>query len=734
MPIQNLGRTEKSSSVLVDTTGLTGVLLVQIQHPGEGVILERTLPLTFTWTYGSVADFGVDGFIGNEIEVRSFGPGGQELPEGSNAKGFLSDFTGADGDTMFTANLNLPPSFEGQIDVVVPAGAATLTGDSSIAGPPDPVTLTIEYNTIRMVQSPGVSIILPRGRDRNIQFLWTESVPDFTADDIRLPPRSVVSLIAESFRQLDMDGRRYEIEAMLPSSSNGTTDITVPAFSAQGEHGRGPRTDVTETWTWDTRTQDRTLTGVTEVADILKELATLVDGGIVGILENIEHNGFIYLVIAVQPSRQSTPNNFPNFQEQCGAELWRITIATGAKRLIRSWNYVTTAARSLCIHDDAVHFFEGSHLAYQINDDIDTQIVYDGNLDRNVEQRTYAWKADVGQLRKIVGTGVERVGQSFRSAFVNPDENEAVRDKDYGIHGGTASPMISVDGKLLLVSGYDDLRNIHDIEHAVSDVFNWQLLSLQDTIEPRLPVLETNGLTGWALLEAISETLGAVIGFTPSGQFYFRPHGPDAAEIADATLTASATSATIQNANTLVLPSSGRCLIAEELCSYTRSGTTLTLTRTNGVEHTAGDRVLFIDHYLSITPNTLVMDIEDVVFSQALEWFYNKIIVEFGSNEVSVPNPDSISTYGESELRVKTLLSSQDDVWAEWLANQYLERFSEYREVVTLQMKYTKDVFETDVVYLNIPERAHMSQACEVVEVNHGITDDQSVLTLVTIP
>ena len=714
--------------------GIEGVLLVQIQRPGDGVVLETTLPLTFTWTYGSEQMFGVDGFIPDEIEVRSFGPGGQELPEGSNAIAFLSHFTGADGDTMFTANLNLPPSSEGQVDVIVPAGAGTLTGDSSIAGPPDPVVLTVQYNTIRMVQSPGVNIILPTGRNTNPQFLWTEPVSNFTAEDINLPDDSVVSLIPESFRQLDMEGRRYEIEAMLPSNANGSVEITVPAFAAQGAHGKGPAEDVTETWTWDTRSQNRTLTGVTEITTLNKDLATLVDGLFVGILEVLEHDGFVYVVAAVQPSRQSTPNNFPNFQEQCGAELWRITIATGAKRLIRSWNYVTTAARSLCIHDDAVHFFEGSHLAYQINDDIDTVIVYDGNLDRNVEQRTYAWKADVGQLRKIVGTGVEAVGQSFRSAFVNPDENEAVRDKDYGIHGGTASPMISVNGKLQLISGYGDLRNIHDIEHPVSDVFNWQLLSLQDTIEPRLPVLETNGLTGWALLEAISETLGAVIGFTPSGRFYLKPHGPDAAEIADATLSASANSATIQNANTLVLPSSGRCLIDEELCSYTRSGTTLTLTRTNGVEHTAGDRVLFIDHYLSITPQTLVMDIEDVVFSQALEWFYNKIIVEFGSNEVSVPNPDSIATYGESELRVKTLLSAQDDVWAEWLANQYLERFSEYREVVTLQMKYTKDVFETDVVYLNIPERAHMSQACEVVEVNHGITDDQSVLTLITIP
>lgn len=739
---QNSGTLSSGSGSVPPTTseGVEGQLHVDITRPGAGTVVVSTLALSFTWTYGSVTNFGVDGFNENDIEVRSFGPGGAELTEGSQAIAYLSDFTGMDGDTMFGATLHLPASSVGQVDIIVNAGAGTLTDDSSVVGPPDPRVLTINYNTRRTVQSPGLTIRTPPtttfyGTSYTLGFFWTEPVSGFTVDDIMLDDMNVM---ITDFRQTDIEGKGYEATVHFVANSQGDLTVTVPAFSAQGEHARGPAEDVEETFSYDARReQNRTLTGVTAITTLTKTLATLVDGMFVGVLEVLEHGGFVYVVAEVQPSRQSTPNNFPNFNEQAGAELWRITISTGATRLIKSWNYVTTAARSLCVHDGAVHFFEGHYLAYQINSDVDTEIVYDPDLDRNVERRTYAWKEDVGQLYKINGTAVEEVGQSFRSAYINPDDDEAPRDPHYGIHGGMASPMRSVGDNLHLISGYGDLSKINDITDPVSLVANWQWLSYQSIIEPRLPVLETNGKTGWQLIEAIAATTGSVVGFTPSGEFYMKEAEPVSAEI-DAALTATGTTATLQNPNSLLIPTSGVCLIDDELLTFTRTGTALTFTGrgqhgTVANSHDAESAILFIDHVLRLDDGTLKQELDSIVFKSDDEWFYNFVEVYHGIHTAPAKDDDSITQHGETKLEITSLLSSKQGVWADWLANLYLSRFSKKREVVTLQIKLDTDINETDVVFLDIPNRAHAQLATEVVEINHDITGQTSEITLITL-
>lgn len=691
------------------------------------VAIERQIPITFAWTRP------VNGFTEDTPSVRSFGPGGAELEPGNNRIAYLSHFSGNDGDRVYTATLNIPPSALGQIEIFVGPQVATLAVDETVSGPPAPRSLTIEYNTRRMVQAPGLTIIPPTGANTNIQFNWSEPVAGFVAADIMLPEGSVVSLIPESFEQLDLEGAQYQIQGMLPTNAQGSVVITVEMGAAQGEHGRGPAADETETWTYNTRTQDRTLTGATTVTTLTKTLATLVDGMFAGVLESIAHDGFVYIVAQVLKSRQSTPNNFVNLDIQAGAELWRVRISNGNSRLIKSWNYVTTAARSLCVHEDAVHFFEGSHLAYQLNDRVETDVVYNVETDQNERVQSYRWKEDIGELYKIVGRNAVKVGQTFRSAFVNPDSKEAPRDEHYGIHGGMVSPMRSTSDGLHLISGHGDLRNINDLTDDVADVANWQLLTLKEQIEPRIPVLESNNRTGWQLIERIAATYGSVVGFDAEGEFYMKPHEPPGAETA-ATLSATATTVTLQNFTTLTVPRSGTALIGSELVSFTRSGTTLTLTRTNGIAHASGTDVVFIDHIIRLTQDALVeQELDDLSFTQALAWFYNTIEVEYGGNVETARNQQSITAYGETVLRVQTLFNSQQRADAIALAKRYLNRFSQYREQVTLQLKADFDINETQIVYLAIPSRAFANVATQVVEINHDITGQQTELTLITL-
>ena len=700
---------------------------LEISTPAGDVVIERQVLIIFAWTRP------VNGFTEDAPSVRSFGPGGAELEDGNNRIAYLSHFDGNDGDRVYSATLNLPPSALGQIEIFVGPQVAQLSTDETVTGPPAPRTLTIEYNTRRMVQAPGVSIVTPNGKDTNLVFNWTEPVGGFIATDVMLPNGSPISLIPETFEQLDFEGARYQIQAMLPPNAQGSVEVTVPMGAAQGEHGRGPAADETETWTYDTRSQNRTITGATTVATLTKTLSTLVDGMFAGVLETIAHDGFVYIVAQVLRSRQSTPNNFVNLDEQAGAELWRVRISDGQQRLIKSWSYVTIAARSLCVHDGAVHFFEGSHLAYQLNDRVETDVVYDQDQDKNVRVRSYRWKENIGQLYKIVGNAAVEVGQTFRSAFVNPDTEEAPRDTHYGVHGGMASPMRSTSDGLHLISGYGDLRNINDSDDPVADVDNWQLLTLKEQIEPRLPVLETNGRTGWALLEAVAATFGSAIGFTPEGNFFMKPAEPPGAEITSA-LSATGTSISLDNFNTLEVPLGGRCLIGEELMSFTRSGTTLTLTRTNGVAHNANSPIIFVDHVIRLDSSVFVdQDLEDILFTQAEAWFFNAIDVKYGINVYPARDEASITEHGESKLEVSTLYNSQQRAMATALGERYLKRFSQYREQVTLQLHPEFDISETDVVYLDIPGRAYANVACQVAEVNHQITDQMSEITLITI-
>ena len=71
----------------------------------------------------------------------------------------------------------------------------------------------------------------------------------------------------------------------------------------------------------------------------------------------------------------------------------------------------------------------------------------------------------MGKLYKLSGTMPVEVGQAHRSAFVNPDSEEAKRDTQYGVHIGTASPIVQLPGvgsPLSIVCGYGDLRKITD--------------------------------------------------------------------------------------------------------------------------------------------------------------------------------------------------------------------------------------------------------------------------------
>ena len=639
---------------------------------GNNVVTSTEVTITFTW------NLPVDGFTGTSAAVIFY-----DLEDAFPEMVGLSMGTGGDGDRIFTAVLNVPSTGSGSVDIVVGAGSATATEEPKGKGPPRDRRLTLRFDQDRSSTAPDVEISFPYhsplskrfvGERIVTRFSWTEDVGGFDLDDD-------VTLSNEDVTIGDLTGgpRVYDALIELPEAM-GMTSITVTADSVRGLGTTGPPEDRSVTLLFDGRpTQnrggdnDRTVPNPVLVHTDTKDLA---DGIYNGVPEMHIVGDKIYMVNQLMHNVGSSPNDFPNEARMAYGELAVYDIGDSAYSVLKEYEYITTAARSLVTHNSQLNFFEGSHYADIYNDNIDF-IVKRDDQGNSFRQLQYTWKADAGFVRKVVDDKVEEVG-TWRSAFRNPDDDAALRDIYYGRHIGTASPLVSgpsdtgEESVLSMVSGYGDLGNILDIDDPVSLYENWQWIQVGTRLNPRFDIVDTNDRTGWAILESMVTSTNSSIGFDVN-KFFFR------------------------SANAPEAPVS---------------------------EDTA-------DYILDINADTLLQPIEDINFINAREIFYNHIRVQYGEN--IAPARDADSLHPESILEVRTLLSNQQFEWADWLARQYLARFSVLHQRINLFLIEHPEIKVGDIVFVKVEHRAHLNQACQVAEVTHDIDGRTTTLNLITI-
>lgn len=680
-----------------------------------GLVVDRTLTLMFNWNRP------VNGFTQGDVQLFFWDNAAQQAA----VSGHLSNFVGGNGERIFSATLNLPANHIGTCVVLIPIQSAAASDDDTLLGPLIPRSIEISYNTeARQPTIPDVTIVVPstvRSTPQLVRFNWTEAVGGFDASDVDLVG---VGDSIVNFQQTDEDGMNYSGYINPPANDMGTGSITVRMNSAQGASNPGPAMDRTVTFNYDTTTAVNTdITGATVISTRTK---TTDDGAYNGVFEVKQVGDYAYWLTQIMHDVGSTPNNFIDEDRMAHAELVRIDKRDNSVAIVKAYDYITTAGRSFTEHKNELHLLEGSHYMYLGNDDIDT-IVVAGDDGVNKRVRTYAWKDNVGNIVRISGTMPIEVGRTWRSAFVNPDEEEAPRDEHYGVHGGTASPMISKDDVLHFVAGYGNLNdNITDIEHAVSDYDNWQSIQIGTKLNLRVPLLETNDRTGWEIMQDVAKITDSVIGFDVD-RFFSEPHDP-ASALLNGAIDASANSASIDNANRDMLPTSGLALVGNELIRYTRSGAGLTLTErgvmpTTAAAHADNAKVLFVDYIIDINQDTPESPIDNVTYVNDIDQIFNKIIVKYGESEATPPaiDPLSMAQYGEQLLEVETILDRHQSEWAELHSERLLERFKDIKQIITLDVRYSPHIKVTDIVYLSIPYRAHIQKACEVLEFNHSI-------------
>lgn len=718
------------------TSTSTQPLDVNINITETGIITTRTVRVNFFWTHI------VDGFRDGDIRVVWYTEGG-EKDEG--AVGYLDTIGTDDNRSAYGAELYLPTHKGGIARVQVLANSALLSADNTIAGPPGLRTFDIRYDRRVTIETPTVNIITPPtsvfvGLEYGVRFIWSQPVSDFKLNADAMLSDVTLDLAAASITdlvQVDTEGKIWQAKVTMPPNTTGTLGITVKANSVNFQNGLAPAADYTETFQFDSRatSQRQAVIGGTLISSHTEVIAS---GSHIynGVLESISSANYTYQVEQIMDIIDSSPNKFPNENKMAAAQLVRIARSDGARVIIKSWDYVTTAARSLFFKGTTLYWFEGSHYAEILNDNIDT-IRVDVDMGQE-DQRQYTWKNGMGKLYKLSGTMPVEVGQAHRSAFVNPDEKEAERDARYGVHIGTASPIVQLPGAgspLSIVCGYGNLRNVTDVDNAVSNIGNWQNVIYGEYQNFRVPEFQTNRKTAWQVCEKLAKTFNAVIGFK-GNRLEMYPATPMQAKL-NGSLGAAATSTDIKDLNRSSIGTKDIALIGDELLGFTASGTTLgSLTRgqfnTTAAAHNPNSRVVFIDYVIDIEEDFQEQPLDAINWINADDRHFNLVKIYDNQGELLALKPDTHPSTPKL-LEIHTLLDDHQTTLAEYIAEDYLLRFGTLQKQANITLKFCPVLRPYQVVFIRIPGARGIQRACQIINVRHQLDERQTHLKCITI-
>ena len=726
-----------------------------------------------------------------------------------------------------------------------------------------------------------------------ITFKWNQSIAGFDLTD--LDPKNCKVENLQGVRDT------WTANVTLPADTKSIASITVSDVSVTGVGGiSGPEVERTLSFAYDTRVPTFSALGFSGVlCQVIRDfsdntfpyanlIGTRGGGSFEAVMEcaGVERSNVNYLYQVWQIGKYTNETDTPpgrdaepvstayaiSGEEQAGAVLVKTNLMTCTTKILKVYDNITTAARSLAVVNDTLYFLEGSHYAYynegvvrQIANPNDIQIVRlggddmfvgddrDTNFTRvNAQTSEHEWRLDSDSVlslildtdlaefdnqdqaiasgnvliidrAKVRITGVRRfdiaasvgvlgpkrryfidyvklddtdfpkVGDSspinvllnisiedvysharlrglqddwkgnvgrlysvsaddkitdlgiWTSADIDDDphirdarpyyvdEQDEYIDPYYGVHGGTASPIVWDGENINLITGYGHLDNVTDNNDETARIANWNWISYGDTINTKLPILETNGKNVLQTLEEISILTASVIGFR-FDEFFNIPRSPIQSLLARGILTAS-NSLRIKDINRDAFPADGMVLIDDELISYTSlSGTGMTLNGlsrgvrgTSADSHTADANVYYVNHFIELDHDTVEQPINTIQVDDRLSQVFNQFYINYaGGKEFFDDDSDSIALYGERPLRRSVALDETQSDWIQWIVDQYKLLFKDLHTIVRLQMKISLFLELGDVVYLRCSERDKIDGAYQVISIGHDILQQQT--------
>ena len=430
-----------------------------------------------------------------------------------------------------------------------------------------------------------------------------------------------------------------------------------------------------------------------------------------GILEIFVHGTNCYFVTQRHPRNNDSPFTRETHQN-ASAVLYQVNTTGGTPSVLKEYDYCQIAARSFVVHQDKVHFFEGSHIAYRY----EPRRPFDLPRDPEEEIIPAEWKNKIGFLQRIETDRIEEVGIVWRSALQNPNDGT---DTFYGIHGGMCSPMHSVDGKLYLIAGYGDFNQIGQRGAEINNVYNDAIILYGTDIELRIPRIETNGKTGYALLQEIAQSTNSLFGFNHQ-RFFWQNRQSLEAQLSTH-LTSDASSLNFKNP-TSQFPDSGFLRIGSEVMQYTGLSNTQLTGLTRGISgtsigvHGEDSDILYIDHV--IIGSGATSPINNVSVNDDYTNLYNSVFINYGggASTYHVEDAESITQYGRREYAVDTMLHFTQQDWAKSLGDNYLRTFKDLEQVLYFQSDLALFLSVGDVIYLSTRE---ITTAARIYELEH---------------
>ena len=706
----NISNSFIGASTETDTDDLT--LTIYVGTPGTQFLpyLRDTITTTIYFAWSEA----VDGFTRADVDVFWY--------DDNQKVGTLADFTGTDGSSLIFTQLTLPNRSRGYVRILVNNDTATASQDTTKTGPPSITFIDIQYdNTAEQPNPPTVlirDIQQQPWKNNTLPFtiVWSEDVTQFTSADIEISTGTL-----GNFTEVQPD--IYTAEVTLTANSTGTITLTIPSNSAQGAQRKGPANDYVKAFTYNTTGVDKDIPGTTTLAELTFDFADNphFSGAFCNVMELIVHSGYVYLFVQFVRDRGSTPINFLAWDTVGAGAIFRVPTTGGTLTRVDTFEDVLAAGRGLIPFESLIHYFQGSHYAYRFVDSIRPS----ANPD---------WRKSVGALYKLTnGTTPTEVAQTGKTGQADTDNPRKIRDADgdlidnpnynpyYATRGGTASPLVPYGDDLLLIPGFGDLREtignlIANTE--VDDIRNWQLMILTDTLQTRLPLLETNNKPAYETLKMLALTTRSRFSFR-GNQFRWEPADPRAAKIKTA-LTHSATTLYLKDFSRVNYPATGTVFINGELITYTAytpqvgggSGGVLTglhrgAFETTAAAHAVDSDVVFVDHRYA--------DFVDIQTENDRSQLYNKINVHYGENKEHTEKDDaSITAYGTRVLNIPTALGPEQKLWAVYIAKQFLSAYKAPHTRVNIVVPYTKDVHIGDILYLQQNDRIHLAHCAQV--------------------
>lgn len=674
---------------------------------------------------------------------------GQEAP----VLGFgIDDLIAQPGGELFNFVQHSPSSYsvdvrfsirEGYWTLAVKSLSASHLVEPSIKGPTAETSATMQLTGEIPIVKIGVPAKRPiTERPVPLAFDWVYSdgerapVEDFELSDTDTDVGTI-----GNFAQVSGDASKYTAELTIPTTDTSTkVTITVRADTAQVANSNpailGPEEETSRTFEIAAPPAVATVTGADSVCvlekdivsndylnDVIPHLGDHAGGAFTGVFESKWIGDYVYFVTQVRKFTQTvdddgalvTPDNPENFLAnlQAGAALVRVNTTTCQFELLKAYPDITLAARSLEVDGTTLYFFEGSHYMYE-----------DGVIFSDPQ-----WREKIGYLRKIEhpSSTIQSVGLNWRSATTSDNPNTDETDYFYGIHGGTASPIIAVDHPettepaIHLLTGYGNFDDIGQTrgKHPVNRIGNWSWIQYHSFLNQRLSEVKTNGRTGFDVLKDIAIITNSVLGFKKDGTFFMRPRAPQNAISNNGSgISKTQTQLTVKDLNWGSYPNEGWLYIDGELIKHSGAdadGQFSDLVRgaegTTAAAHTGDFEIQFVDHILSLDADTLEMPIKSIVAQNDNRQFYNRVIIAYGDGEETPPAEDanSIIENGTGLLRNTVPLDAHQHVWAEWLSQSYLARFKDIHQILNLTLKPSLYLNIMDVVYLKIPERMHLN-------------------------